>query len=106
MKATMKDLSKVVARRYNIGTHELTGAGRARVFSKPRSLFCWIARNHLGKSTTQIGDFLNRDHSTICYATQRAIEFGIDPVVVGSILNEAHQLREKVHVNKFGGKNV
>lgn len=91
MKANMKHVAKAVAAKHQVTYDELIGQSRARSIYKPRAIFCYIAYNHLRKSTTQIGRFLSgRDHTSIIHARRRAEDFGIDVVSVTEILCDAH----------------
>lgn len=98
MKTHMKHLAKAVAVRHCVTYDEIVGESRVRSIFKPRAMFCHIAYEHLGKSTTQIGRFLGgRDHTTVIHARRRAKEFGIDPALVAEILIDAHNRWRKEH---------
>ncbi len=63
---TMRAVADDVCERWRISLAELKGPGRTMRLIVPRHEFCYEARR-LGKSLTQIGRFLNRDHTTVLH---------------------------------------
>lgn len=61
---SMTDLCKVVARKHNISVRDITGVGRHHNVVAARSEVAWYARTYMKRSWTQIGQYLNRDHTT------------------------------------------
>lgn len=44
---------------------------RKRYISQPRMIFFYIARNYTEHTLSEIGSYLNRDHSSVCYAVKK-----------------------------------
>jgi chromosomal replication initiator protein len=62
-----------VAARTGVTIDDLKSPKKARVFSRPRQAAMYLAHRNTDKSTTQIGRFFNRDHTTVLHAI-RAVE--------------------------------
>lgn len=67
----MDDVAKICARAWRIRPEELKGRGRKGNLPKSRHLFCYIAYDILDLDTVEgIGEFLDRDHSTVSHSRQ------------------------------------
>jgi chromosomal replication initiator protein len=60
-----------VAAEAGITVDDLKSKKMARQYSIPRQKAMYLSYVHLGKSTTQIGRYFNRDHTTVIYAIRQ-----------------------------------
>lgn len=66
----IQDVQRIVARHYGLEPGYMTSADRSRYYAHPRQVAMYLARELTGHSTTVIGHWFNRDHSTIVHGTQ------------------------------------
>jgi len=66
-------IAHLIAARCDLTVSDLCSAKRRRKYSRARHAAMYLAYKTLDKSTTQIGRFFNRDHTTVLYAI-RAVE--------------------------------
>jgi chromosomal replication initiator protein len=80
---SMKLISLVVSRQFNIPVSQLRGAVRKRYIVRARGVAMLLCRRHSGKSFSDIGRFFGkRDHSTVIHACRRTETLaGGDPVL-------------------------
>lgn len=64
-----KRLLECLANLYDITSADILGKSRKAHISEARMIFIYLMR-HLGYSTTYLGEFLNRDHTTMIYNTK------------------------------------
>jgi chromosomal replication initiator protein len=64
-----KRLLECIANLYDITSADILGKSRKAHISEARMIFIYLMR-HLGYSTTYLGEFLNRDHTTMIYNTR------------------------------------
>ena len=62
-----------VAAKAGVTVEDMRSPKRARKYSRPRQAAMYLSYKALDKSTTQIGRFFNRDHTTVLYAL-KAVE--------------------------------
>ena len=67
---TMREILAEVASRTGVDERELVSPNRCRVVAQARAEAMHLMRL-AGRSTTQIGRFLNRDHSTVAVMSNR-----------------------------------
>lgn len=67
-KFNIETIAEAVASASGIAVADLLGPKKARKFARPRHAVMYLAHRNTGKSTTQIGRFFNRDHTTVVYA--------------------------------------
>jgi chromosomal replication initiator protein len=67
------EIQGVVARFYGMSQAELLSRSKDRMFSHPRQVAMYLSRELSGHSTTIIGRWFHRDHSTICTGS-KAVE--------------------------------
>lgn len=61
-----------VAEKHGVPTEAIRGDTRARHVIRARHEFMWRARHELGRSNSQIGDYLGgKDHTTVTNGVQR-----------------------------------
>jgi chromosomal replication initiation ATPase DnaA len=65
---SMADIMDAVCAFYDAPRWQMLSERRARSIARPRQVFCWLARELTNKSTSQVGRFIARDHSTIIHA--------------------------------------
>ena len=58
-------LLDIVTKVTNVFSEDIMGRKRDRHIIVGRALFCYIAREHLKRTYTDIGRYINRDHSTV-----------------------------------------
>lgn len=66
----LSDLLDLVAREFKLSRGVLRAPNRRHAATKPRKIFCYIAREHFGKSLPHIGRVIRRDHSTVMYCVR------------------------------------
>lgn len=66
---TMPEIAALVAKARGLTMEELRGESRKWEFAHPRQEAMWLMRR-AGRTTTQIGKFFGRDHSTVVHAEQ------------------------------------
>jgi len=64
---TAKEIVKEVARYYNLSDEKLRGRGRSKKIAHSRQVAMYIAREETQASLPQIGEALDRDHTTVLY---------------------------------------
>jgi chromosomal replication initiator protein len=72
-RVTIAALKEAAARYHRIQPDDISGPSREREISWPRQEVMYLARNLTEHSTTVIGKWLNRDHSTVVTGS-RAVE--------------------------------
>lgn len=76
---TMASIAAEIARKHGITVADLKNDSQARRYAWPRQEAAYEMRERLGRGWSQIGRFLNRDHSTICTAYKKyAQRAGLD----------------------------
>lgn len=68
----VRHVFREVAIEFNVPLQDLVGPLRTNALVEPRQIGCFIANKLLGRSTTLIGNFIDRDHSTVVAACQCA----------------------------------
>lgn len=68
----IRHVFREVALEFNIPLQNLIGPLRTTALAEPRQIGCFICAKTLGRSTTLIGDFIDRDHATVVVAAQVA----------------------------------
>ena len=63
-----------VSDHFDIKISDIKSQRRGRNISWTRQVFCYLAREHTDKSLPQIGNFVNRDHTTVMHAIKRVKE--------------------------------
>lgn len=61
------DVARDVCERHDVTLHAVKGRGRTRHVSNARKAVACALRMRTDLSIPEIGTFLNRDHTTICY---------------------------------------
>ena len=64
---TAEEIVKEVARYYNLSDDKLRGRGRSKKVAHSRQVAMYIAREETQASLPQIGEALDRDHTTVLY---------------------------------------
>lgn len=70
----LRRLAKEVAELHDIGLGQLMGESRTKSIVMARHEFCYRAYSETNKSLSEIGRFLNRDHTTVQNAIRRWAE--------------------------------
>ena len=70
----MESALENVSAQFEVPRHAMRGPERHKRQVRARQAFCLLAKEG-GASSTQVGDFLARDHSTIVYSWQQAREW-------------------------------
>ena len=68
-------LLKLVTSVTNIFADDIMGTKRDRPMVVARALFSYVARVHLNRTYTDIGRYLNRDHSTIIHLCKNYTDY-------------------------------
>lgn len=80
------DVKRAVARHYGLPVDELTGNGRAYSVSHPRQLAMAIACEVTRHKQSRVGNFFNRDHTTVLHARRQVARRVVaDPEVAAAL---------------------
>lgn len=94
IKIFMNDVLSVVADKYSVNVESLKGPSRKMLHTKPRMIVYWICNKRLEKSLSEIGRFLNRDHTTILHGVRVATRNNyVSEWLAESVLQEARERR-------------
>ena len=66
----MEDISKLVCRYFRIETHALKSKSRKKIHSYPRNIYVYLCRHHTDATLEDIGKSIDRNHSTVLYASE------------------------------------
>lgn len=66
----MSEIAEEVADKYGVTVQQLKGEGQGRWISHPRQEAMWRMRKETPNSTTKIGQFFGRDHTTVIHAVK------------------------------------
>lgn len=67
---TLEDIKALVCRYFKVDPAELESKSRKKIHSFPRNVFVYLCRQLTALTVEQIGRSLNRNHSTILYASE------------------------------------
>ncbi|MBN2034338.1 MAG: chromosomal replication initiator protein DnaA [Deltaproteobacteria bacterium] len=67
---TMDDIKSLVCRYFNVDPIILASKSRKKIHAFPRNIFVYLCRQLTAMTVEQIGRSLNRNHSTILYASE------------------------------------
>lgn len=70
-KLSFEAILMVSAEYFGLPIAELTGRNRSAKISQPRQIIMYLMREEIGASLPQIGQALNRDHTTVMHGIQR-----------------------------------
>jgi chromosomal replication initiator protein len=70
-KLSFEAILMVSAEYFGIPVSELTGRNRSAKIAQPRQIIMYLMREEIGASLPQIGQALNRDHTTVMHGIQR-----------------------------------
>jgi len=84
-----------VAESYGVTVEALLSTKRARPLPDARSIACWLLCYTLHMSTTEAGEALNRDHSTVIVAIKKVDDWSSMPKMYGRELGIIAKLHKK-----------
>jgi len=67
---TPEHIQNLVCRYFKVDPAVLQSKSRKKIHSYPRSVYVYLCRQHTGLTVEEIGRSLNRNHSTILYASE------------------------------------
>jgi chromosomal replication initiator protein len=67
---TMEEVKNVVCRYFKVEPEILESKSRKKVHAYPRNIYVYLCRHHTDVTVEDIGRSLNRNHSTILYASE------------------------------------
>jgi chromosomal replication initiator protein len=67
---TMENIRKLVCQYFKIDPVLLKSKSRKQIHAYPRSVFVYLCRQHTDVTVEEIGQSLNRNHSTVLYASE------------------------------------
>ncbi|HUU03212.1 MAG TPA: chromosomal replication initiator protein DnaA [Myxococcota bacterium] len=70
IRLSVEDVLKVVAGLFNVKVSDLKGSKRLRSISRPRQIAMYVCRTYLDATYPEIGNHLNKDHSTAISAVR------------------------------------
>jgi chromosomal replication initiator protein len=68
--ATAEDIRNLVCQYFKVEPHMLESKSRKKIYSYPRNVYVYLCRQHTGMTVEDIGKTLNRNHSTVLYASE------------------------------------
>ena len=71
---TIRDVERAVCLRFQISHEALRERNPKRVVSRPRQIAMYLARELTGASYPRLGQYFQRDHTSILYAWKKTIE--------------------------------
>ncbi|HWF65225.1 MAG TPA: helix-turn-helix domain-containing protein [Rhizomicrobium sp.] len=71
---TIRDVERAVCLRFQISRDALRERNPKRVASRPRQIAMYLARELTGASYPRLGQYFERDHTSILYAWQKTVE--------------------------------
>jgi hypothetical protein len=86
---------ELVSNHTGISTEQIKATGRAYSVVPARQIYCLIAKAYTGYSVKTIGQFINRDHTSILYSLQKIQDLaGVYPLVMEQIQTIWSQLSD------------
>jgi len=70
-KISMDFIVRIVSSHFNINLDQMMARNRSREFLEPRQIAMFLCREYTRKKLVIIGEFFERDHSTITHACKR-----------------------------------
>ena len=67
---SMEDISKLVCRYFRIEPHVLKSKSRKKIHSYPRNIYVYLCRQYTDATLEDIGNSIDRNHSTVLYAAE------------------------------------
>jgi chromosomal replication initiator protein len=89
----MEDIEKIVCRYFKIDPLMLRSKSRKKVYAYPRSVYVYLCRHHTEATLEEIGKSIQRNHSTVLYASE-VIEHKIR--VDNKVRNHVNFLRQRL----------
>jgi chromosomal replication initiator protein len=68
--ATAEDIRNLVCQYFKVEPQMLESKSRKKIHSYPRNVYVYLCRQHTGMTVEDIGKTLNRNHSTVLYASE------------------------------------
>lgn len=90
---TMGDIEKLVCRYFKIDPLMLRSKSRKKIHAYPRSIYVYLCRHHTEATLEDIGKSIQRNHSTVLYASE-VIEHKIR--VDNKVKNHVNFLRQRL----------
>ena len=90
---TIESIKKLVCQYFKVEPVMLRSKSRKRIHSYPRNLYVYLCRRHTDTTVEDIGKSINRNHSTVLYASE-AVEQKIK--VDRKVKNQVHFLEQKL----------
>ena len=81
------DIEKLVCRYFKVDPLMLRSKSRKKIHAYPRNIFIYLCRRHTNATLEQIGRSIDRNHSTVVYASE----------VVEQKMKVDPQIRKQVH---------
>jgi chromosomal replication initiator protein len=98
-KLTLEMILHVSAEFFGVPVSELTGRNRSARIALPRQIIMYLMREEIGASFPQIGQALNRDHTTVMHGIGRvADDLDKDADLTRTISSLRNKLYEPVRV--------
>lgn len=67
---SLDDILEILCRYFNLEAETLASRSRKKVHAYPRNLYAYLCRQHTDATLDEIGKLINRNHSTILYASE------------------------------------
>ena len=96
MKPTALAIIKEVAEAYGVTTDDLRSKSRIARFADARAVACYLLHRHTTMSTTEIGMWLHRDHSSVLHSIRKVEAFNLWPTMYAIDLNIIKNIKQKL----------
>jgi chromosomal replication initiator protein len=90
---TLEDIEKIVCRYFKVEPRMLRSKSRKKIHAYPRSIYVYLCRHHTEATLEDIGKSIQRNHSTVLYASE-VIEHKIR--VDNKVKNHVNFLRQRL----------
>jgi len=67
---SIEDIKKIVCNYFQVDPETLQSKSRKKIYSYPRNLYVYLCRHHTGATLEEIGRSIDRNHSTVLYASE------------------------------------
>jgi len=97
MKQQFENIISIVCNEFNVSAEDIKGDFKPKNVISARQLYCYLATYTTKASSTNIGGFINRSHSTVLHSV-KTVENQIDvyPGFASMVKSKMDQVKNKV----------
>ncbi len=94
-------VTRYVINTNGISLEDIKSKSRKREFADPRQICMYVLRRYTTMTTEYIGNYYNRDHTTVVHATKTITGYlEVDSVIRGKVNDIVNRLELKLVTNK------